>query len=81
MYRNDLLFVEMILLICMLSLTVGSFVTSSLGMNLNTGFLINNPLIFWVIAGVLTSLLISLTLYLMFRYRLTGSISATIVKE
>ena len=81
MYRNDLLFVEMILIICMLALTVGSFITSSFGMNLTTGIPTDNPYIFWIFSIILTIMLMGLTWFLIARYRLTGSISSAIVKK
>ena len=81
MYRNDLLFVEMTLIIFMLALALGGFVTGAFGMNLNNGLPQDDPYIFWFLSLGLTVVLIGLTYVLIARYRLTGSVPATIVKD
>ena len=81
MYRNDLLFVEMTLIIFMLALAVGGFVTGSFGMNLNNGLPQDDPYIFWFLSLGLSVVLIGFTYVLIARYRLTGSVPATIAKD
>jgi predicted DNA binding CopG/RHH family protein len=73
-FRNDLLIADVTLAIVMISLTVGTYVTNIVGMNLDNGIGDEDPLLFWLLSSGLVVMMVLIFWFLSSRYKLTGNV-------